>query len=408
LNTQVFFLKKSREEVPKYFDDHEWLDQAHLADIPEDLLAASETEEKTSEDIATTALDGVQAASIETEAGDGKDRNKPKVRPIQVGEVLRRWISKRLLRLNASDISRVMASSRQLGVGTPGGAEALGIFHQLVHDAWSDGLLRKPLARIKVDEQNCFGMLEWPAIRASVRETLPKHFPVTCMKHAQASAVEQHGVENSVKDRGAEQGDVDGPLECAITLGSVAAETRFAVHAEQRLDKLPWSVPAGGEVERVKGAFSECIKRATAWAQLPPQARREDRGSRPILTDPRQEIQEGGGLADFWYLDDGDIFCDPRLVMPYLKHFDAINSRVGAVRNKVKTEVIYYTDDADLEQHAAEWCMAEVLQEATVSTAASGSLTLGVAVGPASAIQQQIEQKVKVVSSDARASGRVQ
>ena len=29
------------------------------------------------------------------------------------------------------------------------------------------------------------------------------------------------------KDRGAEQGDVDGPLDCSLTLGMVAAETRM-------------------------------------------------------------------------------------------------------------------------------------------------------------------------------------
>ena len=35
------------------------------------------------------------------------------------------------------------------------------------------------------------------------------------------------------KDRGAEQGDVDGPLECSLALGMVAAEARLHVAVQQ-------------------------------------------------------------------------------------------------------------------------------------------------------------------------------
>ena len=50
---------------------------------------------------------------------------------------------------------------QQLGVGSQGGAEALAIFHQLLYDGWAAGALTEPLARIKVDEQTCFGMIEY-------------------------------------------------------------------------------------------------------------------------------------------------------------------------------------------------------------------------------------------------------
>ena len=72
-----------------------------------------------------------------TSGGDDAEQQecaKPKVRPIQMGEWLRKWVSKRLLRLNASDIGKIMVATRQLGVGTPGGAEALAIFHQQLYD----------------------------------------------------------------------------------------------------------------------------------------------------------------------------------------------------------------------------------------------------------------------------------
>ena len=42
------------------------------------------------------------------------------------------------------------------------------------------------------------------------------------------------------KDRGAEQGDVFGPLECSLALGMVAAETRGRVAAYQATGNLPW------------------------------------------------------------------------------------------------------------------------------------------------------------------------
>ena len=47
---------------------------------------------------------------------------------------------------------------RQIRVGTPGGDEALSIFRKLLHDGWVTGSLSGPLARIKVDEKNCFGI----------------------------------------------------------------------------------------------------------------------------------------------------------------------------------------------------------------------------------------------------------
>ena len=42
------------------------------------------------------------------------------------------------------------------------------------------------------------------------------------------------------KDRGAEQGDVDGPPECSLALGMVATETRGRVAAQQASSGLRW------------------------------------------------------------------------------------------------------------------------------------------------------------------------
>ena len=42
------------------------------------------------------------------------------------------------------------------------------------------------------------------------------------------------------KDQGAEQGLVDGPLQCSLAPGMVAAETRGSIDARQAAGTLPW------------------------------------------------------------------------------------------------------------------------------------------------------------------------
>ena len=66
----------------------------------------------------------------------------------------------------------LMTAMRQIGVGSEGGEEALAILHQLIFNDWHAGTIAGSLARIKVDEKKCFGMI-------------------------------------------AEQGDVGGPFECS-------------------------------------------------------------------------------------------------------------------------------------------------------------------------------------------------
>ena len=78
-----------------------------------------------------------------------------KGRPIQMGEFLRKYVSRRLLALGEGEIAALATAMRQLGVGSQGGAQALAIFHELFHDDWAAGALTEPLARINVDEKNC-------------------------------------------------------------------------------------------------------------------------------------------------------------------------------------------------------------------------------------------------------------
>ena len=73
-----------------------------------------------------------------------------KVRPIQVREFLRKYVSRGLLALSEGEIAALTTGMRLLGVGSQGGAEALAIFRQLIYDEWASGSLTEPLARSKI------------------------------------------------------------------------------------------------------------------------------------------------------------------------------------------------------------------------------------------------------------------
>ena len=45
--------------------------------------------------------------------------------------------------------------------------------------------------------------------------------------------------------------------------------------------------------------------------------------------DPRHALQENGGPADFWYLDEGDILCHPARVLSHLALSDTAEAKIG-------------------------------------------------------------------------------
>ena len=195
-----------------------------------------------------------------------------------MGEFLQKYVSRLLLALSEGEIAALTTAMRQLGVGSQGGAEALAIFPQLLYDEWASGSLTEPLARIKVDENNSFGMIEWKAVREAVSRFLPKHTAAAGWKHRNLSHVEQQEVLPMPKDRGAEQGDVDGSLECNLALGLVAAKTRGRVTAQQASGSLPWiGVGDPSDAQRLQ---AEHAARQQETRQLPVGWSRKNRRSR--------------------------------------------------------------------------------------------------------------------------------
>jgi len=99
-------------------------------------------------------------------------------------------------------------------------------------------------------------------------------------------------------------------------------------------------VSGHGEQQSVEQEYDDRQTRAQIWEAATPKQRQVGGAGDSLLTTPDNEVQKGGGIAEFWYLDDGDILCDPELVLPYLQAFDVANPCTGAERNLVKTEVI--------------------------------------------------------------------
>ena len=89
LNTQLMFLKKEKDPTSKQFDDDEWIRslaeaQEVTTDIPEDSVT-----------------------------NDQQDVDPKRVRPIRMGEFLRKNVSRRLLALSEGEIAALTTSMRQ-------------------------------------------------------------------------------------------------------------------------------------------------------------------------------------------------------------------------------------------------------------------------------------------------------
>ena len=95
------------------------------------------------------------------------------------------------------------------------------------------------------------------------------------------------------RDRGAEQGKVDGPSECSLALGTVAAEARLRVAEQQAARTLRARDPA--DAERLQHEQQSRMHRIHSFhLGVPEKLIGAD--------DPRHAQQENGGLADCWYL----------------------------------------------------------------------------------------------------------
>ena len=114
-------------------------------------------------------------------------------------------------------------------------------------------------------------------------------------------------------DRGAEQGDVDGSLECSLALGVVAVEARLHVAAQEAARTFSWiGTDDPVEEQRLQAEHNRNMHQFHDF-QLG--------GSEKHIgaDDPRHApAGKQRRLADQWYVDDADILCHTILVLSYL------------------------------------------------------------------------------------------
>ena len=102
-----------------------------------------------------------------------KKKTVVKLRPIRIGENLRRIISNRSVRTHRSRIQLAMKAHRQWAVAIPWGCEGLVHFRDLVERVASTGTI-DPLVSVVSDLANCFCTLEWDTMREDLQRLFLK------------------------------------------------------------------------------------------------------------------------------------------------------------------------------------------------------------------------------------------
>eukprot|EP00973_Karenia_brevis_P002171 293267-Karenia_brevis.AAC.1 len=208
-------------------------------------------------------------------------------------------------------------------------------------------------------------------------------------KHAAPTKVRQEGVEPHLTDRGTGQGDVDAPLEACLVQGSIARDTRRAVHGEQ-LRHVATDANLRSEIQQWLQRWDDWVARPVA-----DRAQRDEHDVRHCHAG--NDVVKDGCLLDQWYLDDGLAFMHPQLAVSFLRAFDAQSGSRGAERNLEKTKVTMLMSQSEAESSCQAWQLDELQHLATIEWEPESSITLGSETGSAPAMVSQFLEKTKVV-----------
>ena len=194
-------------------------------------------------------------------------------RPIRAGEWVRKVVAKVLLRRNRGKIRSLMLRFGQFGVAIPGGAEMLYHARSTIEEVADSGALG-PLTVVDLDLVNFFGSVEWDYILRAYDELFPEGYKweewftrKRCVAHLPSG-------EKVVIDRGAGQGEPDGPLKASLTLGRA-------------------------------------------------------------LDQSRGDLEPDCKFADGWFIDDGQLCCRPWLLDRILRAIDRRLAEMGATRGNM-------------------------------------------------------------------------
>lgn len=207
------------------------------------------------------------------------------IRPIAVGEVLRRLAAKGISAQLKEHVSKLLLKGRQFGVGIPSGADTIAHTFRRVAESYRQalsGLEAKGFA--KMDFANAFNRVDRGAILRAVAKHAPDALPYAVAAYGNHTNL-SFGVDCLTSECGVQQGDPLGPLFFSLVLLDVL----------QQLE-----------------------------------------ADHPGLTD-------GLDAAGF-YLDDGTVAGEWPAVAKWLDAFEPIAASVGLHLNKAKSELIVFGD----------------------------------------------------------------
>eukprot|EP00973_Karenia_brevis_P021040 2894177-Karenia_brevis.AAC.1 len=226
----------------------------------------------------------------------------------------------------------------------PGSVEALSHWRTIIEELIKDGTL-EPMVAADLDLVNMFGNTEWPAIRQSVEKHFAEALSWTQWQHEEQSVATLPSGATFSTNRGAEQGDVFGSVQSALTLGD-ARDAHFAR----------------------SGTDASCY----------------------------------AGACDEWYVDDGQVFVRPMLFDKWLRALDAAIATFGATRGQrsqdnVKSSCRLICPLARRAEFQG-WDTPYVRDSVDVLSSDEGTTALGAPIGEPEFVHHEFVGKVREVT----------
>ncbi|CAK0851600.1 unnamed protein product, partial [Prorocentrum cordatum] len=113
-------------------------------------------------------------------------------------------------------------------------------------------------------------------------------------------------------------------------------------------------------------------------------------------THPANATQQGGGVVDVWYCDDGTIYLLPELAALYLQAYDSVTATQGGKRNFSKTVVTLYATEEQVLENAPRWDLERLKTLSPLQAPTAPGKSLGVALGGAQARVADFRTKASI------------
>ena len=263
-------------------------------------------------------------------------------RPLRVGEVLRRFVGKRIAAAEKAHMRELFARERQFGVACPGGVEVLA-HHRMVTCGGEPGSW---MGDWDLDIKNCYGSLYWSAIDAAVEVHLPGALPWTRWLHGRSTRVVLPGGRAHETQRGAEQGDPLGGAYAAAALVEACRRAReTAEKTKKRMGGGRWT--GRGMMDMIGEMWRQMRGKAhpTAgqvienWIEAVAKRPNDLFGAWDAGVGERGEVaaEESLRMLDVWYVDDAFVRGKCVDVELWLAAFDAQGALAGFQRNSMKS-----------------------------------------------------------------------